>query len=349
MNVRQLALTAAMLSVGACASTPSAPAALSREVATTTTTAVVSETSTTAALATTVAVATTTVPVVTTVIPTIAASPRPTITVDPHGVAIESGCVRSNIDFAAVRAQPGKNQTQVGEIPPGTCGVLVYATGSDGRIPWLEVAIGDVFGWSAQSNFVQSSFGPPPIAASPVTSPPIGSAALDLQAETVFGFHVGSVSSDEMIGVVSGRLGAPTSDTGWVPPAPSTGDDTCDIVVPSRTVRWGDLSLNFWQNPDSDFLWLWTVGDLAVTGQVAPPGGTTALGPPTGLRDAAGIGVGSTIESVNAADGAEFQFAVPGAGQQNIRGTVDPTEDSAALMLAVDDLVTGLGSMLQFC
>jgi hypothetical protein len=84
--------------------------------------------------------------------PTTAATPPPTT--GPHGVAVDSRCVRPDIDFAAVREAPGVTQVQVGEIPPSTCDVQVYATGTDGRIAWLEVSFGDVFGWSAESNFV---------------------------------------------------------------------------------------------------------------------------------------------------------------------------------------------------
>ncbi len=81
---------------------------------------------------------------------------------DPQGGPIGTGCVRSNIDFAAVREAPGVSQLEVGRIPPGTCDVQVYAEGSDGRIAWLQVAIGDTFGWSAKSNFVQESLQPVP-------------------------------------------------------------------------------------------------------------------------------------------------------------------------------------------
>jgi hypothetical protein len=82
--------------------------------------------------------------------------PEPTTaapTTDPHGAAIASRCVRANIDFAAVREAPGIKQLEVGRIPPSTCDVQVYAIGTDGRIAWLQVGVGDIFGWSAESNF----------------------------------------------------------------------------------------------------------------------------------------------------------------------------------------------------
>lgn len=90
--------------------------------------------------------------------PTTTPPPAPAPTV-PHGAAIETRCVRSDIDFDAVREAPGVTQPEVGRIPPSTCNVQVYATGTDGRITWLEVGIGDIFGWSAESNFLAEGLG----------------------------------------------------------------------------------------------------------------------------------------------------------------------------------------------
>ncbi len=98
-------------------------------------------------------------PVITEPAPTTSPPPPPP---DPQGGPIGTGCVRSNIDFAAVREAPGVSRLEVGRIPPGTCDVQVYAEGTDGRIAWLQVAIGDTFGWSARSNFVQESLQPVP-------------------------------------------------------------------------------------------------------------------------------------------------------------------------------------------
>jgi len=95
--------------------------------------------------------------VVTTALPTLPPPPPTTATPatsTPLGPVIDTRCVRSNIDFAAVREAPGKTQPEVGRIPPSTCDVQVYAVGSDGQIPWLLVSVGDISGWSAESNFV---------------------------------------------------------------------------------------------------------------------------------------------------------------------------------------------------
>ena len=169
MNGRLLATMASLILAGAaCADDTAAPGTLpplvgaSGAIPTTTAVATTSTGAASTTLAAVAAVAPTAAP--TTAPPAVAATLPAAVatTADPHGVAIETGCVRSNIDFAAVRQAPGVDQAQVGEIPPGTCDVVVYAVGSDGRIPWLQVAFGDVFGWSAQSNFVQSSLVPPP-------------------------------------------------------------------------------------------------------------------------------------------------------------------------------------------
>jgi TIR domain len=85
---------------------------------------------------------------------TLVPAPRP-VTTGPHGAAIASRCVRSNLTdgYAAVREAPGVTNLEVGRIPSSTCEVEVYANGSDGRISWLQVGYGDIFGWSAESNF----------------------------------------------------------------------------------------------------------------------------------------------------------------------------------------------------
>ncbi len=97
-----------------------------------------------------------------TTLPTPVIAPTPAPPPDANAAPIETGCVRPNIDFAAVREAPGVTQPEVGRIPPGTCGVPVYAEGSDGRIAWLQVGFGGTFGWSAKSNFVQESLQPAP-------------------------------------------------------------------------------------------------------------------------------------------------------------------------------------------
>ena len=107
----------------------------------------------------TVVIPTTVVPtvVVSTALPTLPPPPPTTLpppTSTPLGPVLETRCVRSNIDFAAVREAPGITEPEVGRIPPSTCDVQVYAVGSDGRIAWLLVAVGDISGWSAESNFV---------------------------------------------------------------------------------------------------------------------------------------------------------------------------------------------------
>jgi hypothetical protein len=314
-----------------------------------------------------VAAITTTSPPVSTTAPAIVTVPATTlpsvVTVapDPHGVAFETGCVRPNIDFAAVRVAAGVTQPEVGRIPPTTCNVLVYDTGSDGRITWLEVGIGDVFGWSAQSNFVQTSFAPVPVVAPPgaavattlppSVAPPSGGAVLDLQAQTVFGFHVGGVSIDQVINDVSAYLGPPTTDSGMH----DTGED---CIGTARVVRWGDLSITFNKRsvsadpsvPSYDAILLWTLGDPGVLG--AHSDGSNILGA-TGLHTAEGIGIGSTVESVTSAYGQQFPFFVqPDVHRQLAFGENAPIGDGGEMdvwLLAVNGQITGIASTLLFC
>jgi len=167
MKVRLLALASTMVMVAACTNDTATPGTLPPLIG-----ATGGVPTSTAAPTTTIVSPVTTTPIVAPAVAATSAAtappgpatapPVPPTAADPHGVAIETGCVRSNIDFAAVRQAPGVDQAQVGEIPPGTCDVLVYAISSDGRIPWLQVAFGDVFGWSAESNFLQSSLVSPP-------------------------------------------------------------------------------------------------------------------------------------------------------------------------------------------
>jgi hypothetical protein len=307
---------------------------------------------TTLAVTTTTAAITTTT--ATTVLTATTAAPVAPVTVDPHGAAIEVGCIRSNIDFAAVRVAPGVGQAEVGRIPPSTCDVRVYATGTDGSIAWLEVGIGDVFGWSAQSNFVQSSFGPPPpvVSATPVPVVPSGAAELDFRARTVFGFRVGYLSVDQVLGVISARLGPASSDSGWLPAVAGDPEDGCSGTPPARRVSWGDLSMVFFQVPQagssapvSEYLSTWSVGDAAVLfGQAAGPQVSA-----TGLRTAEGIGVGSTIESVTAAYGQEFPFDAGNSGSQVVPGEPDQNTGVAIMLLAVGGSITGIGSMVLAC
>ena len=137
---------------------PSTDPAVSTNGATTT-----SESSSSTSTATSTTASPTTIAPPTSVPPslvTIAPVPVPTTasttttTTLPRPFVIERRCVRANIDFAAVREAPGVEQLELGRIPPSTCNVEVYATGSDGRILWLQVGFGGLIGWSADSNFV---------------------------------------------------------------------------------------------------------------------------------------------------------------------------------------------------
>jgi hypothetical protein len=239
--------------------------------------------------------------------------------------------------------------------------VLVYATGTDGRIPWLEVGIGDIFGWSAQSNFVQTSLAPAPVSIPAgvavattlpaAVAPVIGGAALDFRAQTLFGFALGYVSFDQVVNTVSAQLGPVTSDTGWIPEVPADPDDGCSGSPPTRILSWGDLTVTISDRGQpgstagtSDFLELWYVGDPTVSNVL----GRNVSGAPTGVHTADGIGIGSTMKSVNAAYGAEFQYETGNIAQTFI-GHIDEANAVAIAILAVDGQVTGIGTQIIAC
>jgi hypothetical protein len=238
--------------------------------------------------------------------------------------------------------------------------VLVYATGTDGRITWLEVGSGDIFGWSAQSNFVQTSFAPPPlqtpvgvVAATlpPAPVPVVGGAALDFRAQTLFGFGIGYVSLDQVVNVISAQLGPVTSDTGWLPEVPAGPEDDCSSSAPTRILSWGDLTITVSQRDQpgpsaalSEYLELWYVGDPTVSNVL----GRSIPGAPTGLHTADGIGIGSTMKSVNAAYGAEFQYEEGNIAQTSI-GHINEANAVAIALLAVDGQITGIGIQIIAC
>lgn len=130
-------------------------------------------------------------------------------------------------------------------------------------------------------------------------------------AATIFGLRrFAERSSDDVIHVVSDRLGTPTSDTGFVPP----GDPfACEGDGASRIVRWGDLRMTFAFDVSAvgettgtgDHLAAWSVGDEWAE-QLSPDDDRSGPVVATGITTAEGIGVGSMRADVAAAypDGA---------------------------------------------
>ncbi|WP_148288540.1 hypothetical protein [Ilumatobacter nonamiensis] len=128
--------------------------------------------------------------------------------------------------------------------------------------------------------------------------------AIDSGAATVFGLHLfAERPADDVVTVVSDRLGDPTSDTGFV----DTPDDQACRAPGGRyrVVRWGDLRMTFteYENSDGDVvqsLEAWAVGDERAE-QLAPNDEPPANAEPTGLTTTEGIGVGSTRDELREA------------------------------------------------
>ena len=184
---------------------------------------------------------------------------------------------------------------------------------------------------------------PPTVQTSPTdpapTAPGWGSVALDLHAQTVFGFGVGYVPADELLGALSEHLGPVTNDTGWYVMPRLHGDDPtidCLAEVPSRVLHWGDLSFAMFRSPfgvDGDFLWNWSVGD--------PPSSQATRREPhqpdqpaaTGLRTADGISVGSPTSDLDDSYGEQIRTDPGPQHPQNTDTVLDVDQDTGSALL----------------
>ena len=82
-------------------------------------------------------------------------------------------CVRSDIDFAALRAEPNIDGALLAEIPPGSCDVGLLDTNEvqGGGLGWYHVMWQGIEGWTAASNTTRTVT-PPPASASSLGGPP---------------------------------------------------------------------------------------------------------------------------------------------------------------------------------
>lgn len=72
----------------------------------------------------------------------------------PPPVVRPTVCIRSNIDFAALRAAPDLAAGLLAQIPPGTCGVILADTTTvqGNGFAWYHVQWNGIDGWTAKSN-----------------------------------------------------------------------------------------------------------------------------------------------------------------------------------------------------
>ncbi len=201
---------------------------------------------------------------------------------------------------------------------------------------------------------------PPAVQVSPAVVPHVtpewGSAALDLHAQTVFGFGVGYLPADGLLAAMSEHLGPVTNDTGWyVMPRLAADDRTVDCLaaIPARVLRWGDLSFVFFRSPfgvEGEFLWNWSVGDPPSSQgprRVPQLSGQPAA---TGLRTQQGISVGSPTIGLDASYGETIRTD---PGPQHPENTdsvveVDQTTGSALQVRTRRGTVEGIGASFAF-
>ena len=190
----------------------------------------------------------------------------------------------------------------------------------------------------------------------PDITPKWGSAALDLHAQTAFGFGVGYVTADALLTAMTTHLGPVTNDTGWnVMPRLDAGDPAVDCLaaIPARVLRWGDLSFVFFQSPfgvDGEFLWSWSVGDPPSS--PGPRREPQLSGQPTAtrLRTPQGISVGSPTSVL---DGAYGETIRTDPGPQHPQNTdsvveVDQTTGSALQLRTRRGIIEGIGASFAF-
>lgn len=167
----------------------------------------------------------------------------------------------------------------------------------------------------------------------------------------VAGFGLGPVLADEVVAAISVDHGVPEVDTGWAPlidPLDPTSVDGCPYGRTDRIVRWGDLTLRFWQRDlGGTVLWSWSVGDLgaaAYPSQADPgrPLGST----PSGLWLDNGIHLGSTLAEVQAA-WPGFRLGDP-QPDGSATGIVNNTVGVVNINMK-DGVVIGFGVTASFC
>lgn len=159
----------------------------------------------------------------------------------------------------------------------------------------------------------------PPAADPPATDPPftepvidsVPVVAVDVSSSTIFGIGVfEAVDVDAVATDVSAQLGAPTTDSGWLP----TVGQSCAGSTDARVLWWGDFRLTFERyqgNGDvRDELSAWTVGDPTVF-ELAPIGDVPAA-QPSNIVTGEGIGLGSTLAEIQSA----WQNVNNGGGDQ---------------------------------
>lgn len=240
----------------------------------------------------------------------------------------------------------------------------LLATGSLAVISACASDAGESTGVSvATSNATQTvpptsetTTSPPPPTDAPTTTLDETDGAIDAAASTIWGLHLfAERPSDDVVQVVSDRLGAPTTDTGFLP---MPEEFACTGKESYRVARWGDLRMTFGQGytdptapdvepTDSETMIAWSVGD-DVAAPLAPTGETPEGPEPTGITTAEGVGIGSDRAELQAA----FGDAILGGGDERVSVYVPDAGGAVPVATAFvfdGDTIVGIGAGAPDC
>lgn len=237
-------------------------------------------------------------------IPTFALAPRPLIGA-AVGLLLVSACGTADESTPTPTSPPPE---AAANSAPDTSSVAPAPPGTDETVPAPA---------PTQTTSLPSTTIP---AAVPSTDPaPINVAAVvDVAGRTIFGVSVfEAVDADAISRDVSARLGSPTSDSGWQP----TVGESCAGSTDARVLWWGDFRMTFERYQGDgvvrDELSAWTVGDPTLFGLA--PIGVVPESTPSNIVTLEGIGLGSTLDDVEAAwsnvnDGGDRHLVVVDGG-----------------------------------
>jgi hypothetical protein len=155
---------------------------------------------------------------------------------------------------------------------------------------------------------------------------------------------------------VTAQLGPVTNDTDWytLPTTSAGGTSNCLANQESRILRWGDLSIAFWNKDGAESIWSWSVGDPAVSGYGDRREPNIPASPtPTRLQTPQGIAVGSTFDDLSDAYGETFQFfPLTPEDTSGIHIATPEAKTPAGANLSLMELggpIVGIGSTIKFC
>jgi hypothetical protein len=180
------------------------------------------------------------------------------------------------------------------------------------------------------------------------TAPPLPTrGALDLENGTLFGFKPGPLTPATVLAALTPELGPPTRDTGWYVTKSNNPDD-CIGGQTQRILRWGNVSYAFWRvsDPTQYVLWSWTLGDsrAADWGDRHEPLPIVEQ-PVINATTAAGLGVGTSTDTLRSVFGSRFVIPSDGSSAQIFRPDQNPT----AYVRLVNGKATGIAGVLPFC